>query len=61
MSNANAKRKSIETQRKALEGIYRRSFWLNDQNIAVIQKFKEKHKLKTNDEAIQLILKSLDE
>ena len=59
MASTAAERKAKETQRKAEMGLKRRSFWLSDEDIKIIVSFKKSNNLRTNDEALQQILKSL--
>ena len=59
MASTAAERKAKETQRKAEMGLKRRSFWLSDEDIKIIESFKKSNDLKTNDEALQQILKAL--
>ena len=59
MASTAAERKAAETKRKAEMGLKRRSFWLSDADIKVIKNFKINNKLKTDDEALQQILKTL--
>lgn len=59
MASTAAERKAAETQRKAEQGFKRKSFWLSDDDFNVIEKFKKDNGLKTNDEALQQILKAL--
>ena len=49
--------KQRETQRKAEQGIFRRSYWLKEQNAEMVVQVKHKHNLKTNDEAINMIIR----
>ncbi len=60
MASTAAERKAAETQRKAEMGLKRRSFWLSDEDIKIIDSFKQSNKLKTNDEALQQIIKNLN-
>ena len=59
MASTAAERKAKETQRKVEMGLKRRSFWLSDEDIKTIVSFKKSNNLRTNDEALQQILKSL--
>ena len=54
-----AERKAAETKRKAQQGLKRKSFWLSEDEFKFIEKFKKDNGLKTNDEALQQILKAL--
>ena len=60
MASTAAERKAKETQRKAEMGLKRRSFWLSDEDIKIIVSFKKSNNLRTNDEALQQILKNLN-
>lgn len=60
MASTAAERKAKETQRKAEMGLKRRSFWLSDEDIKIIESFKKINNLRTNDEALQQILKNLN-
>ena len=59
MANTAAERKAAETQRKAEIGLKRKSFWLSEDEVKVIESFKKSNNLKTNDEALQQILKTI--
>lgn len=59
MASTSAERKAKETHRKAEMGLKRRSFWLSDEDIKIIESFKKSNDLKSNDEALQQILKAL--
>ncbi len=59
MASTAAERKAAETQRKAEMGLKRKSFWLSEDEFKVIESFKKSNNLKTNDEALQQILKAL--
>lgn len=59
MASTAAERKAAETQRKAEMGLKRKSFWLSDEDIKIIESFKKSNNLRTNDEALQQILKAL--
>ena len=60
MASTAAERKAKETQRKAEMGLKRRSFWLSDEDIKIIVSCKKSNNLRTNDEALQQILKNLN-
>lgn len=59
MAQTAAERKAAETQRKAEQGFKRKSFWLSDDDFKIIENFKKDNGFKTNDEALQQILKTL--
>ena len=61
MASTAAERKAAETQRKAEMGLKRKSFWLSEDEVKVIESFKQNNELKTNDEALQQILKAIKE
>ena len=56
MASTSSERKAEETKRKAELGLKRRSFWLSEQSIQTIEKYKTDNQLQTNDEAINQIL-----
>lgn len=60
MASTAAERKAKETQRKAEMGLKRRSFWLSEDEFKIIESFKKSNNLRTNDEALQQILKNLN-
>lgn len=59
MASTAAERKATETKRKAEQGFRRKSFWLSEYEFKIIEKFKKDNDLKTNDEALQQILKTI--
>ena len=59
MASTAAERKAAETKRKAEQGLKRKSFWLSEDEFKIIENFKQSNNLKTNDEALQQILKTL--
>ena len=59
MASTAAERKAAETKRKAEQGLKRKSFWLSEDEFKIIENFKQSNNLKTNDEALQQILKAL--
>ena len=61
MASTAAERKAAETQRKAEQGLKRKSFWLSQDEFKIIESFKQNNELKTNDEALQQILKAIKE
>ena len=61
MASTAAERKAAETQRKAEMGLKRKSFWLSEDEFKIIESFKQNNELKTNDEALQQILKAIKE
>ena len=61
MVSTAAERKAAETQRKAEMGLKRKSFWLSEDEFQIIESFKQNNELKTNDEALQQILKAIKE
>lgn len=61
MASTAAERKAKETQRKAEMGLRRKSFWLSEDEFKIIESFKQSNNLKTNDEALQQILKAIKE
>ena len=57
MASTAAERKAAETKRKSEQGLKRKSFWLSQDEFKIIESFKISNDLKTNDEALQQILK----
>ena len=60
MASTAAERKAAETKRKAEQGFRRKSFWLSEYEFKVIENSKQSNNLKTNDEALQQILKAFN-
>lgn len=58
MARTATERKAAETKRKAEQGLKRKSFWLSESEFEIIENFKKNNNLKTNDEALQQILKN---
>lgn len=60
MAQTAAQRKAQEVQRKAEIGLKRRSFWMSDESMNIIETYKLNHNLKTNDEAIAALIKQIE-
>lgn len=58
MARAAAQRKAEEANRKSQQGLKRRSYWLNEESIETIENYKTANNLKSNDEAINQLLKA---
>lgn len=58
MAKAAAQRKAEEANRKTQQGLKRRSYWLNEESIETIENYKTANNLKSNDEAINQLLKA---
>lgn len=52
-----AQRKAIEVKRKTENGLKRRSFWLDDEALQALEKYKIEANFKSNDEALAHIIK----
>ena len=59
MASTAAERKRKEREEKKEQGMVQKSFWLSEDEVKVIESFKQNNELKTNDEALQQILKAL--
>lgn len=55
---AAAQRKAEEANRKSQQGLKRRSYWLNEESIETIENYKTANNLKSNDDAINQLLKA---
>ncbi len=60
MASTAAERKRKEREEKKEQGMVQKSFWLSEDEVKVIESFKQNNELKTNDEALQQILKALN-
>ena len=60
MASTAAERKRKEREEKKEQGMVQKSFWLSEDEVKVIEGFKQNNELKTNDEALQQILKALN-
>ena len=60
MASTAAERKRKEREEKKEQGMVQKSFWLSEDEVKVIESFKQNNELKTNDEALQQILKTLN-
>lgn len=58
MAKAAAQRKAEEANRKSQQGLKRRSYWLNEESIETIENYKTANNLKSNDDAINQLLKA---
>lgn len=61
MASTAAERKRKEREEKKEQGMVQKSFWLSEDEVKVIESFKQNNELKTNDEALQQILKAIKE
>ncbi|MBJ8474342.1 hypothetical protein [Acinetobacter bereziniae] len=59
MATTSAERKRKQRQEMTDKGFVRKDLWLSKESIEAIEKYKTEHNLKSNDEAINLILKAL--
>ena len=59
MASTAAERKRKEREEKKEQGMVQKSFWLSEDEVKVIESFKQNNELKTNDEALQQILKAI--
>ncbi|WP_335969847.1 hypothetical protein [Acinetobacter bereziniae] len=59
MATTAAERKAKQRQEMTEKGFVRKDLWLSKESIEAIEKYKTEHNLKSNDEAINLILKAL--
>ena len=59
MASTAAERKRKEREEKKEQGMVQKSFWLSEDEVKVIESFKQNNELKTNDEALQQILKTI--
>ena len=61
MASTAAERKRKEREEKKEQGMVQKSFWLSEDEVKVIESFKQNNELKTNDEALQQILNAIKE
>ena len=61
MASTAAERKRKEREEKKEQGMVQKSFWLSEDEFKIIESFKQNNELKTNDEALQQILKAIKE
>ncbi len=61
MTQTAAERKAKEGKRKAEKGLKRRSFWLSNESIEIIEQHRTKNHLKSNDEAINMLIQKISE
>ncbi|EMI6280565.1 TPA: hypothetical protein RHI22_002073, partial [Acinetobacter baumannii] len=59
MASTAAERKAKQRQEMLKKGFTRKDLWLSKESLEVIEKFKSEHKLSSNDEAINLLLKTI--
>lgn len=59
MASTAAERKAKQRQEMLEKGFVRKDLWLSKESLEIIEKFKADHDLKSNDEAINQILKTL--
>lgn len=58
MATTAAERKATEKLRNEEKGLFRRSFWLSQDSLNLLQSVKDQYSFKTNDQALDHILKS---
>lgn len=59
MAQTAAERKAKQRQDMLEKGFVRKDIWLSKENIEAIERYKTKHDLKSNDEAINQLIKTL--
>ena len=59
MASTAAERKAKQRQEMLEKGFVRKDLWLSKESLEVIEKYKLEHSLKSNDEALNQILKAL--
>lgn len=59
MASTAAERKAKQRREMLDKGFSRKDFWLSKKSISRLEKYKADHNLKSNDEAINQILKAL--
>ena len=59
MAQTTAERKAKQRQEMIEKGFVRKDMWLSKESIEVIEAYKIKHELKSNDEALNQIIKDL--
>ena len=59
MASTSAERKAKQRQEMIEKGFVRKDMWLSKESIEVIEAYKIKHELKSNDEALNQIIKDL--
>ena len=60
MAQTTAERKAKQRQEMLEKGFVRKDIWLSKENLETIEKHKIEHNLKSNDEAINQLLKALN-
>lgn len=57
MASTAAERKAKQRQEMLEKGFTRKDLWLSRESLELIEKYKSEHNLKSNDEAINQIIK----
>ena len=57
MASTAAERKAKQRQEMLDKGFSRKDLWLSKESLELIEKYKSEHNLKSNDEAINQIIK----
>ena len=60
MAQTAAERKAKQRQEMLEKGFVRKDLWLSKESLETIEKYKIEHNLKSNDEAINQLLKAFD-
>ena len=60
MASTAAERKSKQRQEMLEKGFVRKDLWLSKESLDLIEKYKIENNLKSNDEAINQLLKALN-
>jgi NTP pyrophosphatase (non-canonical NTP hydrolase) len=60
MAQTAAERKAKQRQEMLEKGFVRKDLWLSKESLETIEKYKKEHDLKSNDEALNQLLKALN-
>ncbi|RZG86740.1 hypothetical protein EXE10_05885 [Acinetobacter sp. WCHAc060033] len=60
MAQTAAERKAKQRQEMLEKGFVRKDLWLSKESLETIEKYKIEHDLKSNDEALNQLLKALN-
>lgn len=60
MAQTAAERKAKQRQEMLEKGFLRKDLWLSKESLETIEKYKIEHDLKSNDEALNQLLKALN-
>lgn len=60
MASTAAERKAKQRQEMLEKGFVRKDLWLSKESLEIIEKYKTERNLKSNDEAINQLLKALN-